>query len=164
MGSTCWKSRPRKTGRSGTADPSSMRNKLILPDKFSFHTVIPVRITDVNYGGHVGNDTVLSILHEARVQFLNSLGYSEMDLAGVGMIMSNVTIEFRTELFYGDSIRAFVAASNLSRASFDIFYRLVKDNDPTNPEVALAKTGMVCYNYSRKKIVAIPEPALNKLK
>ena len=38
------------------------RVSLHLPENFSFSTEIPIRITDVNYGGHVGNDSILSIL------------------------------------------------------------------------------------------------------
>ena len=64
------------------------RIKIDLPEKFSFTTSIPVRITDINYGDHVGNDTILSLLHEARVQFLKTFGYKEMEFEGVGMIMS----------------------------------------------------------------------------
>jgi acyl-CoA thioesterase FadM len=41
------------------------RIKIELPQSFSFTCRIPVRITDINYGGHAGNDTVLSIIHEA---------------------------------------------------------------------------------------------------
>jgi hypothetical protein len=37
------------------------RVKIDLPDKFIFKTEIPIRINDINYGGHLGNDAVLSI-------------------------------------------------------------------------------------------------------
>ena len=75
------------------------RLKIKLPTVFLFHADIPIRITDVNYGGHVGNDTLLSIIHEARVQFLKHHGYKEMNLEGLGLIMSDVMIEFKKELF-----------------------------------------------------------------
>ena len=65
---------------------------------------IPIRITDLNYGGHVGNDTILSLLHGARVQFLAHHGFKELEAAGVGLIMSDVAIEFKNELFYGDTL------------------------------------------------------------
>ena len=51
------------------------RIKIDLPAKFSFSTNIPIRITDINFGGHVGNDTILSIIHEARAKFFTSFGY-----------------------------------------------------------------------------------------
>jgi acyl-CoA thioesterase FadM len=108
------------------------RIKIGLPGKFSFTTSIPVRITDINYGGHVGNDTILSILHEARARFLSHHGYTELNLAGVGMIMSDVGIEFKNELFYGEEIIASVAAGEFSKVSFELFYKLEKKQPVAN--------------------------------
>jgi acyl-CoA thioesterase FadM len=139
------------------------RNKIQLPSRFNFSTVIPVRITDLNYGGHVGNDTVLSIIHEARVQFLESRGYKELDVEGVGLIMSDVAIEFRAELFYGDVVTAHVSTGEFTGAAFDIYYRLEKGTASETTVVAIAKTGMVCYDYSKKKIAGIPNNAQSKL-
>jgi acyl-CoA thioester hydrolase len=129
--------------------------------EFTFNAEIPVRITDINYGGHVGNDTILSIIHEARVQFLRYHGFGELEAAGVGLIMSDVAIEFKQELFYGDSIMTWVAATEFSRIGFEIFYKLEKKSD--GRLLALAKTGMVCYNYEAKKIVTVPEQLKSKL-
>jgi len=139
------------------------RIKIDLPEKFPFSTTIPVRITDVNYGGHVGNDTVLSIIHEARMQFLKSYGYEELKMEGVGMIMSDVGIEFKNELFYGDLVIASVAIKEFSKISFDIYYKLEKEELGKKVLVAMAKTGMVCYDYGKKKIVAVPANALQRL-
>lgn len=139
------------------------RIKIELPRTFPFSCTIPVRITDVNYGGHVGNDTVLSIIHEARMQFLKNAGYSELDIAGVGLIMSDVGIEFKSELFYGDVISCEVAVQEIGKVTFDIVYRLQCTRDNKDILVAIAKTGMVCYDYKAKKIVAVPETVKNKL-
>ncbi|MFT4093372.1 MAG: thioesterase family protein [Niabella sp.] len=139
------------------------RVKLSLPDQFHFYTIIPIRITDVNYGGHVGNDALLGIIHEARMQFLAFMGYNEMNIAGAGLIMSDVIIEFKQEAFYGDKIKISVGASDFSRAGFDIYYKLEKEAEGITATVANAKTGMVCYNYTLKKVMAIPEAAIIKL-
>jgi len=136
--------------------------KLDLPKEFNFHVSIPVRITDINYGGHVGNDTVLTLLHEARMKFLYHYDFSEMNFGGVGLIMRDVTIEFKKELFYGDSVRVYITVTNFSRVGFDVFYKMVKNEDEI--QVAIAKTGMVCYDYSKKKVTAIPEEVAIKLK
>jgi acyl-CoA thioester hydrolase len=133
------------------------RIKIDLPEQFSFSTTIPVRITDLNYGGHVGNDTILSLIHEARVQYLQQLGYGELELAGVGLIMSDVGIEFKQELFYGQTIKASVTASDLTKISFDLYYKLETTIADKTILVASAKTGMICYDYSKKKIAPIPE-------
>lgn len=127
------------------------------PTQYNFSTIIPIRITDINYGNHLGNDSFLALIHEARVQYLNSVGLSELNFAGVGLIMRDVQIEFKSELFYGDKVKVEVAADHFSKASFDIYYRML--HSVTNSLVAHARTGMVCFNYSAKKVTAIPEEA-----
>jgi acyl-CoA thioester hydrolase len=132
------------------------RMKLSIPEEFKFSTRIPVRITDINYGGHLGNDSVLTLIHEARMQFLTSLGMSELDLKGVGLIMSDAAIEFKNEAFFGDTILIYVTAVDSTKISFDLFYKLVKDE---NMEIARARTGMVCFDYKAKKVASLPEEA-----
>ena len=139
------------------------RIKLALPEQFPFTATIPIRITDLNYGGHVGNDTILSLMHEARVQFLASLGYSELNMAGVGLIMSDVAIEFKKELFYGTFLKAHVAAGEFSRIGFELYYKLTIEDNGAETVAAVAKTGMVCYDYTAKKVVTVPHEVLKKL-
>jgi acyl-CoA thioesterase FadM len=138
--------------------------KLPLPDHFSFSTTIPIRITDVNYGGHVGNDTVLSLIHEIRMQLLQHYGYTELQFAGVSLIMSEVTIEFKKELFYGDVITAFATISNWSRIGFEVYYKLVKKTSDAEIIVAVARTAMLCYDYNKRKIQSVPAEALHRIK
>lgn len=139
------------------------RIKIDLPANLNFQTSIPVRITDLNYGGHVGNDAILSLIHEARMQFLKNIGYSELEFSGLGLIMTDAGIEFKNELFYGDTVFASVGCANLSKVSFDIFYKLEKKVNDSSQLVATAKTGMVCYDYAKKKVSSIPEEARRKL-
>jgi YbgC/YbaW family acyl-CoA thioester hydrolase len=140
------------------------RIKLALPETFPFTTTIPIRITDLNYGAHVGNDTILTLIHEARVQYLRSLGFEELNVAGVGLIMSDAAIEFKAQLYYGTFLKAHVAAAEFTRAGFDLYYKLVIESETGETVIALAKTAMVCFDYSTNKVVAIPEAALQKLR
>jgi acyl-CoA thioester hydrolase len=139
------------------------RIRIELPEQFHFTTNIPIRITDVNYGNHVGNDTVLSLIHEARMQYLQHHGLSELNLGGPGIIMSDVGIQFKHELFYGDVVIASVAAGAFSKVAFDLYYKLEKRSEDKMLIVATAKTGMVCYDYEKKKTVSIPEAVVKKL-
>jgi acyl-CoA thioesterase FadM len=139
------------------------RIKLTLPEHFPFSTPIPIRITDLNYGAHVGNDTILSLMHEARVQFLHHFGYDELNVAGVGLIMSDVAIEFKNQLFYGTFLKAHVAAADFTRIGFDLYYRLIIEKTGNEVEIAVARTGMVCFDYSIQKVVAVPTEAVKKL-
>ena len=139
------------------------RIKLELPKTFSFSARIPVRITDLNYGNHVGNDSILSIIHEARVQFLKYFELEELNFEGVDLIMSDVVIEFKNELFYGDVVIASVTATEFSKVAFEIYYKLEKESDGKKIPVAFAKTGMVCFDYDTRKITGVPEEAKRKL-
>jgi acyl-CoA thioester hydrolase len=139
------------------------RLKIHLPDKFIFSTSIPVRISDLNYGGHVGNDSILSIIHEGRMQFLRQFNFTEIDCGGVSLIMSDVCIEFKHELFYGDKVNISITSGYVSKVAFDLFYKLEKSSGKKIVVVALAKSGMVCYNYELKKVAVISETLKEKL-
>ena len=137
-----------------------MRIQLQLPDTFTFQTEIPVRITDINYGNHLGNDAILSMMHEARVQFLQSLGYTELELEGAGLIMSDTAIIYKGEGFYGDVLTVRVAATDLNKYGFDLMYLFTNQY---GKEIAHAKTGMLCFNYQTRKLMALPEKAIGPL-
>jgi acyl-CoA thioester hydrolase len=139
------------------------RIKIDLPDSFSFSTSFDVRITDLNYGGHVGNDKVLTFLQEARMRFLVSLGYSELNVEGVGLIMSDAALVFKTEIFYGDELLISIQAAEFSRVGFDLLYKIEKKNKELALIVAIAKTAMICFDYEMKKLTVLPDAAKIKL-
>jgi acyl-CoA thioesterase FadM len=138
--------------------------KSLLPSHFKYTFEIPVRITDINYGGHVGNDRMLTLAHEARVQFLATHGYSEMNLEGVSLILTKASLELRRELFFGDPLFVGVTAGNFTAKGFDLFYKMEKQNKEGIRELTAALiTSMVCYDYTNKKIVPLPEKAAQQL-
>ena len=139
------------------------RIKIDLPESFAFSTSIPVQITDLNYGAHVGNDKVLSFLHEARVRYLQSLGYTEFNLEGIGLIMSDAALIFKNEMFYGDTLLISLQPTEVSRLGFELVYKIEKKSEDQLIPVAFAKTTMICFNYDLKKIVSLPEAARKKL-
>jgi len=140
------------------------RIKIDLPPKFLFSINIPIRITDINFGGHVANETILSIIHEARAKFFQHLGHDELNFWGVGTIMSDVAIEYKDQIYYGDEVLASVTIGEITKVAFDLFYKLEKRSaNGKQSTVALAKTWMVCYDYDKKKVVAIPEAAIKKI-
>ena len=138
------------------------RVKIDLPKSFQFSTKIPIRITDVNYGGHVGNDSFLALIQEARLKFFKHHGYSELNLEGCSTIMVDAAIEFKAELFYGDEVEISVAVNNISKLGFDLFYLLEKRVDSNKVICGKAKTGILCYDYQQKKKVPLPENAVAK--
>ena len=132
------------------------RVKVALPDTFSCTTEIPVRITDLNYGGHLGNDALLGILHEARVQFLRSLGMeNDYDpVSKLGLIMVDAAVEYKGEAFHGDVLHINMAAADPNKYGFDVVYHV---HNQAGKEIARAKTGMLCFDYNIRKLRLLPE-------
>ncbi len=139
------------------------RIKISLPNTFEFFTTLTIRVTDLNYGGHVGNDRFLSLIQEARQQFLLSFGYEELSIAGVGLIMTDVAIEFKNELNYGDLVKIWVTADGFDKLGFDLFYKMEIVNGDEPKLAGKAKTGMLCYDYVNKKKASVPDEVIKKL-
>ena len=131
------------------------RVKLELPKKFLFSTDITVRISDINYGNHLGNDAVLTLVHEARLQFLNAHGFSELDIGGRGLMLTDAVIVYKSQGFYGDVLAIRVAISDFNKYGCDFFFKIErKDN---GREVARAKTGIVFFDYAKQKLAPVPD-------
>jgi len=133
------------------------RLKIELPQKILTSVSIPVRITDINYGNHVGNSSIVEIIHEARVQFLNQHGFTELNIAGTALIMSELSVEFKNESFYNDVLEIKIFSGEMKRVSFELFYEISVKRNGQKIIIAHAKTGMVCYNYENKKVTAVPD-------
>lgn len=133
------------------------RIKIELPQKSIASFTIPVRITDINYGNHVGHNAIVEIIHEARVQFLKINDFTELDAGGTALIMSELLVEFKNESFYGDLLEVKIFAGETSKKSFELFYELTALRSEKVVFIAFAKTGMVCYNYQERKVDLLPE-------
>ncbi|PZX64758.1 acyl-CoA thioesterase [Hydrotalea sandarakina] len=139
------------------------RIKLVLPEVFIFSTEMKIRVTDLNYGGHVGNDRFLALLQEARMEFLAFYGYSELNVEGVGLIIRDAAIEFKKELHYNQTIQIDVAITGIDAMGFDLYYKIHIKNNNELTLAATAKTGMLCYNYQEKKLAPVPAKFVEKM-
>ena len=133
------------------------RVKLHLPAHALGSFSVPVRITDINYGNHVGNNAIVEFIHEARVQFLKSHHFTELNAAGIGLIMNELVVEYKNESFYNDQLNISIFCGDITRVSFELYYEISVQRDETNIIIAHAKTGMVGYDYELKKVAAIPD-------
>lgn len=127
---------------------------------FVFRTEMEVRITDINYGRHVGNDAMLGLLHEARLRFLANFGFSEEDIGGVGMLMGDAVVQFKAVSFRGDHLTVELGLADVERRTFDLMYRVTRAGDGAT--VALAKTGMVAFDYAKNRLADLPAAFLEK--
>lgn len=131
------------------------RVKLDLPGVFRFETELAVRIGDVNYGRHLGNDAVLALAHEARIQFLARHGFSEADTCGLGMIMTDAVVVYKSQAFHGDVLKVQADAVDFGPCGCDFVFRFTAKSD--GREIARVKTGIVFFDYAAKKIARMPD-------
>ena len=134
------------------------RVKIKFPEQKPLFTAsIPVRIGDINYGNHVGNDAILSIVHESRMQMLGASGYTEMNAAGNSMIMADVMIAYKGEAFYGDVLSVDIYAEEIGGISFDLLYYITTTRNGEVKQIAHCKTGMVCFDYTLRKTTGMTD-------
>ncbi len=138
------------------------RVKLLFPQKIHYSCTVPILVQHINYGNHVGNDSIVSILHHARVQFLTHLGYNELNVEGIGIIMADLQVQYKKQLFLHSTITIHLSVDNFSTNSFSINYKIVDTNDNENVAI-LAKTNMVCFDYALQKISAVPNIFIEKI-
>ena len=141
--------------------PRMPRIKIDTPSRFVFSTQIPVRIDDINYGCHLGHDSVLTLTHEARVRFLTAHGYTEGDIEGVGIIMGDVGITYSSEAFYGDVIKISIGVGEYGNHFCELIYLLL--NEKSGKEIARVKTSLVFFDYKERKTVRMPEEFRKKI-
>ena len=140
------------------------RIKLQIPKNSLGKFLIPVRITDINYGNHVGNNAIVEIIHEARIQFLLSHQFTEFDAGGIALIMNELVVEYMNESFYNDQLLVNIFCGDITRVSFELFYDISVNRIDANINIARAKTSMVGYNYAEKKVAAITDELKEVLK
>lgn len=113
---------------------------------------LTVRIGDINYGGHLGHDRLITLLHQARIELLHALGATETDCFGAGLIMRHLTCDYRGEAFLNDILDIAMRVDNLRNAAFTLHYSVTYQGRP----IAAAAAEMVAYDYQRHKIIALP--------
>jgi acyl-CoA thioesterase FadM len=150
-----------------------------------YSTNIDVRIGDINYGGHMGNDRYLLLFHEARLRFLRSIGCSEADIGeGVSLIMSEAHINYWGEVVYGDVLTVEVGIEELKSVRFTVAFTVRKKVDGAEADTAELKkegrslrprpdtgravaggyTVMAGFDYAAKKLAKIPESFKTKIR
>jgi acyl-CoA thioesterase FadM len=131
------------------------RIKIDLPEKFIYSTEISVRVYDVNFAGHLSNDSILSMVHEARIRFLKNWGFSEVNTAGAGIIMFDAALQYKSQGYHGDKLLFEVTVDNFIKNGCDFFFEIT--NKATGKEIARAKTGIAFFDYQSNKLVSVPE-------
>mgnify|MGYP001550650560 CR=1 FL=1 len=131
------------------------RVKLSSPEQFLFSMERTVGISDVNYARHLDSVAMVRFLHEARLQFLASLGFTEANVFGLGMVVTDLAVEYRSESFANDCLIIDVGVDDFNRYGLDICMQVT--NSALESVVCLAKTGVVFFDFDQHQIAPVPE-------
>lgn len=137
------------------------RLQIELPEAFSFSTEIVLYLSHMNYGGHLDNALLLTVVSEARVRFFKSLGYTELDVEGVGIIVADAALQYKSEAFHGETMVVRMTAGDFGKYGCDLTWCM--NEKATNREVARGKTGIVFFDYATRKVTRVPEAFAAKL-
>lgn len=130
------------------------RIEIPMPETYAFTTELDIRIQDINFANHVGHDAFISLLHEARVGFLHHLGYTETDIEGRAILVSDLGVVYKAQARHRDRLRCEIAAGEFNKYGCDIFYKVTRPRD--NTLILRAKTGIVFFNYHENKVTRMP--------
>ena len=130
-----------------------MPSSIPLPPKEQclYRESLSIRISDINYGGHLGHDRILSYCHETRVNYLAALQMGEKDFLGAGLIMRDSSTLYKAEGFQGEWLAIELYADRFWPYGFHFIYSLKRQSD--SRELARTQTGMIYYDYTEGKKV-----------
>ena len=124
-----------------------------------FETEYKVIVSDINYGGHMGNERALIIFQQARMEWLNSIGYDEADIEGKGLIQLESHVYYLKEVFMGEILLCWITGVQPERITFNIEYEIIKENNEAGIK---GTTKLAVFDYEKKKISRIPKEFLEK--
>ena len=124
-------------------------------DQFYYSTPMSVRVTDINAANHLGNDSMISMISEARARFLFEFGVAETERDGTGIIVTDLATTYRAEAHARDQLLFEVGVMDFNKYGGDIIFRVTRPRDRTL--IAMAKSGFVFFNYKSSQVVAMPD-------
>lgn len=138
--------------------------RIKIEEQASYEFTFPVTLypRDINYGGHLGNDSLLVIIGSARAEMFHSMGFAEGDLGDgkTGIIMSDMVVNYRSEGFIFDKLVIDTHIGEIRSGGFRVFHRVTNKGKL----LALVETGFATFNHSIHRLAHVPEVFVKALK
>ena len=123
-------------------------------DQFCYSTHLTVRVTDINSANHLANDSMISMISEARARFLFEFGSEGDRVEGLGIIVTDLATMYRNEAHARDQLLFEVGVMDFNKYGGDIIFRITRPQD--GALIAMAKSGFVFFDYHQKKVMPMP--------
>lgn len=132
-----------------------------LPEHFIFSTEMQIYTSHINWGGHLDNAQLLTLVSEARVRFFQWLGYTEGQIENCSIVVGDMLVQYKSEAFHGETMVIKIAPADFNRYGFDLAFHL--SDQASGREVARGKQGIVFIDVAEKKVAAVPEAFRERL-
>jgi acyl-CoA thioester hydrolase len=99
--------------------------------EFSFFNPVKVRFSETDMFGHVNNTVAFSYFEEARIEFFKSIGFMQEWLKQENdtiPVVANLQCDFIAQVYFGETLKIYVKASNVGTSSIDLHYMGQKED------------------------------------
>jgi len=131
------------------------RVEIDVPQEFDLCTEFEVHMADVNAGGHLGNQSLESLLNEAHLRLMKAKGFPDLVVDGLVTINKDLSVIYKSEVFYGDVLVFEVAVAGFHRYGFDLVHRVTSKG--SGKVAAIARVGMLFFDLNERKVAEVPQ-------
>ncbi|MHB1537689.1 MAG: acyl-CoA thioesterase [Solirubrobacteraceae bacterium] len=122
-------------------------------DGFRFRHDQQVVLRDLDGFDHVNNAVYLTYAENARVAYLREV-VGAIRREQIRNVMASAAIQFRGEASYGDRLRIGVRTDSIGNRSFELAYRILRDDGALVAEV---ESVQVMYDFQAGASIAVPD-------
>lgn len=107
-----------------------------------------VRVGDINFGNHLAHDKLITILHDARAQWLHAVELSEMNFMGVGLILRELNVKYHAQAFLHQNLSIIISITEMTPSKLMLEYAVSSEEN----RIATAYTELLFYDYTQQKV------------
>jgi len=131
------------------------RISINLPERFTFATELAIYVGHVNYGNHLDNAMLISLVSEAQMRYFAALGYPEGRVGGLVTLIADAAVQYRSLAFRGEVVTVRMTASDFNPRGCDLVWQMVERE--SGREVARGKTGIIFFDLEAGKPGTLPD-------
>ncbi len=137
--------------------------QLHYPDNTLLSHKVTVRLGDLSLAAHLGFDHLVNMIHDAVANFMDYAGLDMTDVdQKIRIIVVDFSIQYLSEAFRKDRLRIDMAVGEIRTKGFALYFKIF--NETREMKVAIAKIGLVFFDYSSHSPVEIPGEILERIK
>jgi acyl-CoA thioester hydrolase len=120
-----------------------------------FVAPVPVRWSDIDMYQHINHATMVTILEEARVQFLREA--FEVDIMTIGLLIAEVKVTYKGQLRLIDSpLQVTMWTKRLRAVDFTLGYEVRSVSaDPASKPAVIAESQLAAVHIEEERLVRL---------